>query len=420
MIFDKYFSRNSTNNIRNETDQGGFEWLSSILSSGLTTFSGETTTQETALKFSAVYACVNVRANTIAKMPLHVYRRTSEGKERINNELSYALNTRPNPNMTPFVFKHTISTHIDLWGNSYVWMEIRNGKYNLWLLNPWETQPTKDSLTGTITYNTVFNGTPKTLLQKEVLHFKALSTDGLIGRSRITMARETLGNIQASQKMLGGFYKNGTTSKGVLTFPDLLKKEAKTAIRNDWQELNAGVENSGKVAILDQGIDYKSIGMSFEDAQYLQLAKFNIEEIARIFNVPLHMVAMLDRSTFSNIQQQSLDFIGNSIQPTITDIEEECDYKLFSMQQINQGYYVKFNMAVALRADDEARANYYEKMQNLGNYSIDEVRELEDKNPLPNGKGSKHRVSLNSISLEVADEYQLNKSKSNSKGGEGN
>lgn len=415
IIIQSLFNKKSNNNIRNET---GFDQLARYFGTGIETYSGESISQESSLKFSCVYACVNLRANTIAKMPLYVYKRTPEGKERVDNSLSYALNVRPNPNMTPFAFKHTISSHIDLWGNAYVYFEIKNGKYNLWILNPWEVVVLKDPLTGVVTYSGTFNSMPKTFLQKEILHFKALSIDGLSGRSRITMARETLGNIQASQRMLGGFYKNGTASKGIITYPDPLNKNTKTAIRDDWQEINSGLENVGKVAILDNGLDYKSIGMSFEDAQYLQLAKFNIEEICRIFNVPLHMVGMLDRSTFNNIQQQSIDYISNSIQPTITDIEEEGNYKLFSSQQSNQGYYIKFNMAVALRADDEARSNYYEKMLNLGAYNIDEVRELEDKNPLPNGMGSKYRVSLNSISLEVADKYQLNKSGQSSKGGE--
>lgn len=403
-MFEKLFEARDISNLDSPST-----WLTDLFG-GTPTSSGETITEEGALKLSTVYACVNIRANTIAKMPLHIYRSIKDGKEKIKNDISYLLETRPNRHMTPFIFKHTISAHIDLWGNAYVWIETnRKGiPVSLWILNPANTRINLDEKTGKIWYKTIVNDKPCDFEDAEILHFKALSTNGIEGKSRITIARETLGNMKASTKLLGKFYANGTTSKGIITYQEKLGKEAKDSIRSAWQSANSGINNAGKVAILDMGLEYKPIGMNFEDAQFIQLSKFGVEEIARIFSVPLHMINSLDRSTFNNIQQQSLDFISNSIQPTLTDIEEEINYKLFTSVQQKQGYYVKFNMASAMRADDEARAKYYKEMLGMGVYSINDVLQLEDRNNIGE-LGNKHRISLNYVSLDIADQYQLNK-----------
>lgn len=408
-MFERKGIRNETTTLSNPA-----AWLIDSLG-GESTSSGETINNYGALNLSVVYSCVNIRANTIAKMPLHVYKKVKEGKERVTNDISELLEVRPNPYMTPFVFKHTISCHVDLWGNAYVWMESNRGTtVALWVLDPSVTSIYLDNNNQLWYITNIRNNTYK-FKSEEVLHLKALSTDGIIGKSRITIARETLGNIKAAQKLLGKFYANGTTAKGIITYADKLEKDTKENIRNEWMKANSGLNNAGKVAIMDMGLDYKTIGMNFEDAQFIQLTKFGVEEIARIYNVPLHMLNSLDRSTFNNIQQQSLDFISNSIQPTLTDWEEEVRFKAFSTQQKKQGYYVKFNMTSALRADDETRAKFYKEMLGMGVYSINDVLELEDKNTIGEA-GDKHRVSLNYVDVGIADKYQL--SKANSKGGE--
>ncbi|WP_080443827.1 phage portal protein, partial [Clostridium botulinum] len=173
-----------------------------------------------------------------------------------------------------------------------------------------------------------------TFFNDEIIHIKSLSTDGILGKSKIDILRETIGNMQSSRKLLGNYFKNGTTTSGVITYPSNLNTDAKTEIRKQWQENNSGYDNAGKVAVLDLGLEYKEINsLKFTDQQFLESTKFTLEEIARVFKVPLHMINSLDRSTFNNIEQQSLDFYMNTILPLLLQIEEEFNYKLFSSTQ---------------------------------------------------------------------------------------
>lgn len=392
------------------------KWLVDLLG-GLTTSSGEKVTKSSSLTISGVYACTNIIANSISKLPCHVYLRNQNGSERIENQISYLLKTRPNIYMTPSTFKHTLITKLLLDGNSYIWMEMQKGKYiNLWILN--NVQVLQDSSTGIISYRAIINSKPYYFNSNEIIHIKSLSTDGILGKSKIDILRETIGNMQSSRKLLGNYFKNGTTTNGIVSYPDKLNKEAKDEIRKQWQENNSGYDNAGKVAVLDLGLEYKEINsIKFADQQFLESTKFTLEEIARVFQVPLHMINSLDRATFNNIEQQSLDFYMNTILPLLLQIEEEFNYKLFSNVQREKGYYIKFNMEGALRGDTTTRSSYYEKMLNLGVYSINEVRNFENMNSIGE-KGDNYRVDLNHVSIDIADDYQLSKSNPNKKGGE--
>ena len=254
------------------------------------------------------------------------------------------------------------------------------------------------------------NGKTVCLPYENVLHLKGLSTNGLTGKSPIEVARETIGIQIAGQKFTGQFYANGTMTSGVLKVPQSLKPEAKTVIRQEWERFNNGLENSHRVAILDAGLDYQSLGIKQSEAQYIETQKFSIAEIARIFNVPPHMLAELERATFSNIEQQSLEFIRDTLSPLLISWEQELQYQLFLEDDVfNKKYYFKFNINSLLRGDSQARAAYYEKMINLGIYSINEVRELEDKDKIKNG--DKHYMSLNYIDIDLMNEYQKQKVK---------
>ncbi|MTI65158.1 MAG: phage portal protein [Firmicutes bacterium] len=402
-IFSKAFG-----NVKNETYTltDTDSWIG--LFGGGVTSSGETVTKESAMTISSVYACTNIIANSVSKLPCHVYKKKKDGNERINNDIAYLLETRPNQYMTPSTFKHTLVTKLLLDGNAYVWIEYKIGKIlNLWILNNVTIQ--QDTVTGKITYQANLNNKLYTFSSDEIIHIKGLATDGITGKSKIDVLRETIGNMQSSRKLMGNYFKNGTTTGGVITYPEKMNSNTKNTIRNEWQKNNAGYENSGKVAILDLGLEYKEINnIKFADQQFLESTKFTLEEIARVFQVPLHMVGDLDRSTFNNIEQQSLDFYMNTILPLLLQIEEEFNYKLFASYQRNQGYYIKYNMEGALRGDSKTRAEYYEKMMNNGVYSINEVRKLENLNSIGEA-GDKYYRSLNYVNVDKMDEYQLNK-----------
>ncbi|HCL4466693.1 TPA: phage portal protein [Clostridium botulinum] len=410
-IFNKMWSiKNTTTETVNQSD-----WFTSLIKSRTTT-SGEKVTKESALTISGVYACTDTIASSISKLPIHIYQKNKDGSNRVDNDVSYLLEKRPNLYMTPSTFKQTLTVKLLLDGNTYVWVERRRGKaINLWILN--NVQVLQDYTTGEIIYKATLNNKPYTFFNDEIIHIKSLSTDGILGKSKIDILRETIGNMQSSRNLLGNYFKNGTTTSGVITYPSNLNTDAKTEIRKQWQENNSGYDNAGKVAVLDLGLEYKEINsLKFTDQQFLESTKFTLEEIARVFKVPLHMINSLDRSTFNNIEQQSLDFYMNTILPLLLQIEEEFNYKLFSSTQ-REKYFIKFNMEGALRGDSATRSTYYEKMINLGVYSINEVRKLENMNSI-GIQGDTHRVDLNHVDIKVANDYQLAKANSKKKGGE--
>lgn len=392
-------------------------WFLSLF--GTNTASGEVITPSSSLMVSAVFASVNILGNSVAKLPLHTFRKTASGRERdSSHKVSKLLEKRPNPYQTPFKFKHTAEVHRNLWGNAYINIEWDwDGRpKNLWLLNPAATDPKLDE-NGKLWYWTRLpNGTLAKLEDTDVIHLTTLSLDGLKGKSMIQIAREQIGSSQAAQKFKGKFFTNGAAPTGVLKVPGQVNPDAKKVIRDEWEKANAGINNAQRVAILDNGLEFQSIGMPLRDAQFIEGMKFDKNEIAAIFNIPPHMLNELGDATFSNVEQLSLNFIGNTMDPILTQYEEEFSFKLFSESE-QKRYYLKFNLAKLMRTDHKTRMEFYKGMTDIGAFSINKVLELEDLNGIGEA-GDKHRVDLNHISVEIADEYQLAKAKSGLKGGD--
>ena len=395
------------------------KWLIHLLG-GQNTYSGENVTTKEAMNIAAVYACVRILSNHVAMLPLQLFK--NKGGKRIrasDHEIAKIIEFRPNPYMTPFQFKQTMEAHRQLFGNAYAEIEWSKTGYPkaLWILNPTQTQIVSEmdsnrNIKRYLVQTKLPNGEIKYLKYENVLHIKGLSTDGLNGKSPIDVARETIGIQIAGQKFTGGFYQNGTMSSGVLKVPQQLKPEAKEIVRQEWEKFNKGLDNSHRIAILDAGLDYQALGINQADAQYIETQKFSVAEIARIYNVPLHMLADLERATFSNIEQQSLEFVRDTLSPLLISWEQELAYQLMTESEFfNSKYYFKFNLNSLLRGDSQARAAYYEKMVQLGIYSINEVRELEDRDKIDNG--DKHYMSLNYIDIDLMNDYQHGKIKAN-------
>lgn len=370
--------------------------------------SGEKVTVESALGVPIVYTCVNILANSIAKLPLQTFKKTVTGRERDSGHaVARLLETRPNPYQSPFKFKHLVETHRNLWGNAYINIDWGwDGRPEaLWLLNPAKTEPVVDVDTNEVWFLTTLpNGSTTKIAYGDVVNLTALTTDGLKGKTPIQVAREAIGSSQAAQKFKGKFYKNGASNSGFLKIPGMLNKEAKDVVRDEWEKANTGIDNAQRIAILDAGLEFQNISMPLKDAQFVEGMKYDKTEIAMLFNVPLHMVNELDRSTHNNMEHQMLEFISNTLSPIVKQWEEEFSYQLFSHKEQEQ-YYLKFNMTSLLRADSKTRAEYYKTMLDTGVYSINRVLELEDENGIEHG--DIHRVDLNHVSIEIADEYQL-------------
>ena len=370
-------------------------------------WSGKSVTERTALQQTAVYACVRIIAETIASLPLHFYRYTEEGKEKdYTHPLYRILHDEPNPEMTAFVFRETIVSHLLLWGNAYAQI-IRNGKGEIMYLYP--LLPDKMTVERSDITNEIFytymdtKGKMYRLTNKEVLHIPGLGFDGLIGYSPIAMTKNAIGLSIAAEEYGSRFFANSANPSGVLEHPGVLKDPKK--IRESWNEVYGGTSNSHRVAVLEEGLTFKHISIPPNDAQFLETRKFQINEICRIFRVPPHMVADLEKSSFSNIEQQSLDFIVNTIRPWLIRIEQSICQKLLLPDEKGV-FFAKFNVNGMLRGDFTSRMNGYAIARQNGWMNVDEIRELEDMNKLPKGMGGdRYLCNGNMVDLTQAGSF---------------
>ena len=286
---------------------------------------------------TAVYACVRILSEAIAGLPLHLYRYTADGgKERaLDNSLYYLLHDEPNPEMTSFIFRETMMTHLLLWGNAYAQI-IRNGKGEVVALYPLlpDRMKVDRNNNGELYYEytpsdqSKFDGKTVVLNTYEVLHIPGLGFDGLVGYSPIAMAKNAIGMAIACEEFGARFFENGAAPSGVLEHPETLKDPAR--VRETWQSQFGGSSNSGKVAVLEEGMKYTPISIAPEQAQFLETRKFQINEIARIFRVPPHMVGDLAKSSFSNIEQQSLEFVKYTLDPWVIRWEQSLSRVIFT------------------------------------------------------------------------------------------
>lgn len=367
-------------------------------------WAGKSVTERTALQQTAVYACVRIIAETIASLPLHFYKYTDEGKEKdYTHPLYRILHDEPNPEMTAFVFRETLVSHLLLWGNAYAQI-IRNGKgeiLSLYPLLPNGMTVERSDLTDEIFYTYMdTKGRMFRLAPSEVLHIPGLGFDGLIGYSPIAMTKNAIGLSIAAEEYGSKFFANSANPSGVLEHPGVLKDPKK--IRDSWNEVYGGTSNSHRVAVLEEGLTFKSISIPPNDAQFIETRKFQINEICRIFRVPPHMVADLEKSSFSNIEQQSLDFIVNTIRPWLIRIEQSIGQKLLLPDEKSK-FFAKFNVNGILRGDFSSRMNGYAIARQNGWMNADEIRELEDMNKLPKGMGGdRYLCNGNMVDLSQA------------------
>lgn len=356
---------------------------------------GKAVTERSAMQMTAVYACVRILSEAIAGLPLHLYRHNSEGgKEKaINHPLYRLLHDEPNPEMSSFVFRETLMTHLLLWGNAYSQI-IRNGKGEIVALYP--LMPNKMGVNrdanGRLYYEytrsteeaPTMKGSTVRLSPADVLHIPGLGFDGLVGYSPIAMAKNAIGLAIATEEYGSKFFANGAQPSGVLEHPGTLKDPSR--VRDSWQSTFGGSGNANKVAVLEEGMKYTPISISPEQAQFLETRKFQINEIARIFRVPPHMVGDLEKSSFSNIEQQSLEFVKYTLDPWVARWEQSIQRTLLRPEE-KQDYFVKFNVEGLLRGDYQSRMNGYATARQNGWMSANDIRELENLDRIPTEDG---------------------------------
>jgi len=351
------------------------------------TTAGKAVNEHTAMQMTAVYSCVRILAETLAGLPLHVYKyNDTGGKEKyLRHPLYKLLHDEPNPEMTSFTFRETLMIHLLLWGNAYAQI-IRNARGEVIALYP--LMPNKMSVdrdkNGRLFYlyqrsiedaPTLGKDNLVYLDPSEVLHIPGLGFDGLVGYSPIAMAKNAVGLSMATEEYGAKFFANGATPGGVLEHPGTIKDPRK--VKESWNMAYQGSANSHRVAVLEEGMKYQPIGISPEQAQFLETRKFQINEIARIFRVPPHMLADLEKSSFSNIEQQSLEFVKYTLDPWIIRWEQTMCRSLL-MESEKPEVFIKFNVDGLLRGDYVSRMNGYATARQNGWMSANDIRELEN------------------------------------------
>lgn len=381
----KFFSRDKPQNL--------YQFSSSPFLFGQS-ISRKNVNEFAAMQNSVVYACCKVIAESIASLPLHVYQYKNGGKEKVpKHPLYFLLHDAPNEEMTSFVFRETSLIHLLLWGNAYSQIIRDNAGriLGLYPLKPDKMKVERDDK-GKLFYryrrmteeNPNFKEKGEIILNRQdVLHIVGLGFDGILGYSPIAMAKNAVGLSIACEEFGSNFFANGARPSGILKTPTLIKDPQK--LRESWQSMYGG-SNAGKVAILEEGMTYESISIPPEDAQFLETRKFQIAEIARIFRVPLHLLNELDHATFSNIEQQNLEFVIYTLTPWITRLEQAFNKALFTDNE-KGNYFVKFNVDGLLRGDYQSRMQGYATARQNGWLSANDIRELEDLNPIPDKDG---------------------------------
>ena len=372
--------------------------------------SGKYVNERSAMQMTAVYSCVRILSEAVASLPLHVYRYTGAGSEKaIDHPLYRLLHDEPNPEMTSFVFRETLMTHLLLFGNAYSQV-IRNGKGEviaLYPLMPDRMTVDRDEK-GRLYYEyrtstddaKTMKGSTVRLKPSDVLHIPGLGFDGLVGYSPIAMAKNAIGLAIATEEYGSKFFANGATPSGILEYPGTVKDPEK--VRESWNAGFAGSSNAQKVAVLEEGMKYTPISISPEQAQFLETRKFQIDEIARIFRVPPHMIGDLEKSSFNNIEQQSLEFVKYTLDPWVSRWEQSIVRTLFSQDE-KKSYFVKFNVDGLLRGDYESRMNGYATARQNGWMSANDIRELEQLDRIPAEEGGDiYLVNGNMITLQTA------------------
>lgn len=362
----------------------------------------ETATSQTALSFASVYASVQAVADDMAAMPLQAFKSNDNKRERVRDHaVDYVLTKRANRNMTPFTWKKLVLTDLLTYGNHYSLIAFgSDGQVQeLIPLNASVTDVFQDSNTGKLFYRTTYHNETVDFLDYEVFHCKGMSKDGITGLSPIFTLKDNIEANASADKLNHSLVSSGGVPKGLIKLATPLTPEAKEKVKGEWKKVNSG----NAIGVLDSGMDFQGLGQTIQEMEWLSGQKFNLEMISAVFKVPLHRINQLDRSTFNNIEHQSLEYYKNTLLPLARMFEEEINFKLFSDRELRQGYYVKFNFDAILRPDAITKATVQEINFRNGFKVLNEIRAENEDNAFPDELADKPMMTLNYDALENFD-----------------
>ena len=363
-------------------------WLLNALIGGKTA-SGVSINADTALTLSAVYNAVAIIAGTVGALPLHLFRKLEpRGRERATDHpVENLLAVEPDAEVPPYYFWETLLGHVLLRGNGYAQIMRDGGSMPtaLHIFDPRRVQPIRtEQLQLLYEIKDSRGQVIAKLPPDQIIHIRGLGFDGLVGYPVIWNARESMGVGKAAEIYGAALFGNSATPSGILSHPAKLRKEGRDNLRKAWDEMHAGPGKAHRTAVLEEGMTWTAVGMEPKDSQFLQTRKFQIAEIARWFNLPVHKLKDLDRATNNNIEAENRSFIDDSIMPWLIRITQEVRLKLINKPE-RKIYFAEHILDARLRGDTGARYAAYASARQWGILSINEIRDKENMNPIPEG-----------------------------------
>ena len=373
----------------NKKDQRSINYFAGLQSTG-------GMTSDKALTFSAVWAAIRLLSESVSGLPISVYKKDANGDktEDTSSPLYTLLKYKPNTYMSKITFLEKLMLDLLCNGNSFVRI-VRNGAATPVELLCLDFDNVDILIQDNYLFYQVAGG--ETYASDDILHFKLITEDGINGLSPITQNAKAINWGMDVEEFGRKFFTNGASMTGVLETSRSLSTEAIDRLKNSFNQAYTGVKNSSKTAVLEEGLTFKPISVSAEQAQFLASRTFSIEEVARIFNIPPHLLKDLSRSSFNNIEQQGAEFVIYSLMPYISKIEEEFNLKLFRKNELGKTF-VEFNVMGLLRGSVNDRSNFYKSMFGIGVMSINEIRRKENMNAIEGG--DEHFMPLNMTTLK--------------------
>lgn len=378
-----------------------------------------------ALRVETVYACIRIRSESVAKLPLKVYREDENNIQKATRHGVYSLlKLRPNPLMSSFDFWKCIETQGCMYGNAYAYIDFdrRTGKVmGLWPVNAERVKIIVDDagvLGESISNRTklwyeidVGKGQKRKVTPDTMLHFKSgITVDGIAGISPLDYLKSTLENAASAGKFINNFYKNGLQTKGLIQYSGSLDEPAKRVFKENFESMSSGLNNSHRISLLPIGYQFTPISLSMTDAQFLENTELTIRQLAAAYGIKMHQLNDLSKATHTNIEQQQQQFYTDTLQAILTMYEQEMTFKLFSQRELDAGHYTRFNVDAILRADIKTRYTAYKDAIQGGFMSPNQARAKEEWEPLEGG--DQLYVNGNMIPLVMAGQQYV-------KGGDG-
>ena len=362
---------------------------------------GVNVNEHTALQYSAIYACVRIISETVASLPWRLMRRRDDGGADVDdrNNLHWLLYQSPNKETSAWDFRRTLEAHRQTWGNGYAEIVRDNAgrPQSLWIITPDRVTPSRSS-DGGISY-LIDNGAvePIRMPAQDIFHLRGLGFDGVVGYSPIALARQAIGLGIATEQFGATWFGNGSHGSGILQSPTPLAPDRSEALAKQFERRNRGPKNGNRVLVLEGGMEYKPLSVPPDDAQWLSTRAFQVTEVARWYRVPPTKLGDLSRATWANVESQSIEFVTDAIVPAVNGWESEAQRKLIGTPA-RRTLFTKMSVQALMRGDQAARSDYYERMWRMGVLSPNEIRRLEDLNPIEDG--DQHLVQMNLTTLD--------------------